>query len=75
MTRLPNDQSTEISIPTNLFKALERKIEGTNFHSVSDYVTYLLNDVVRDIEKSQKEALSEEDEKSVQDRLRALGYV
>ena len=67
---------TQVSIPTRLFRALGKKIEGTSFHSVSDYVTYLLQDVLLETEKSsQKEAFSEEDEQRVKGRLRALGYI
>jgi len=72
---LQNDEFTQISIPTSLFQTLGRKIEGTSFHSVSEYVIYLLKDVVREVEKPQKEGLSEEDEGKVQERLRALGYI
>jgi len=75
VSELQNDEFTQISIPTSLFETLSRKIEGTSFHSVSDYVIYLLKDVVREVEKLQKETLSEDDERKVQDRLRALGYI
>src|SRR5208283_4232841 len=75
VNELPDDEVTQISIPTSLYETLGRKIEGTSFHSVSDYVTHLLKDVVREVEKPQKETLSDDDERKVQDRLRALGYM
>ena len=67
---------TQVSIPTTLFKKLGSRIEGTSFHSVSDYVTYVLEDILRETEKSPpKESFSESDEERVKDRLRALGYI
>ena len=70
------NEFTQVSIPTTLFKKLGSRIEGTSFHSVSDYVTHVLEDVLRETEKSRpKESFSESDEERVKDRLRALGYI
>ena len=70
------NEFTQVSIPTTLFKKLGSRIEGTSFHSVSDYVTYVLEDILRETEKSHpKESFSESDEERVKDRLRALGYI
>ena len=70
------NEFTQVPIPTILFKKLGSKIEGTSFHSVSDYVTYVLEDIVRETEKSPpKEPFSASDEERVKDRLRALGYI
>ena len=62
----------EVSIPTSLFEKIEEKIEGTEFDSVSSYVTFVLNEILAEEEK---EHLSKEDEEKVKDRLRALGYI
>jgi len=66
----------QVSVPTSLFKKLQSKLEGTSFQSVSDYVIYVLENVLRETEKPvSKEAFSESDEERVKDRLRALGYI
>jgi len=70
------NEVTQVSIPTTLFRKLGSRIEGTSFHSVSDYVTYVLEDILRETEKATaKESFSESDEERVKDRLRALGYI
>ncbi|KXB05131.1 CopG family transcriptional regulator [candidate division MSBL1 archaeon SCGC-AAA261O19] len=65
-------KSKSVSIPPELFKKIEDRIEGTGFDSVSEYVTYVLREVV---EEEEEEEFSEEDEEKVKERLRALGYL
>lgn len=71
---------TTISIPKPLADKIKKRCEGTGFNSVSSYVTYVLRQVLSNMEqenenKGQKEAFSEEDEKKVKQRLRSLGYL
>ena len=66
---------TTISIPTQLAEKIKKRIEGTGFHSLSSYVTYVLREVISGIEDESEEAFSKEDEEKVKDRLRALGYL
>ena len=65
---------TTISIPTPLAEKIKKRIEGTGFHSLSSYVTYVLGEVLSGIEE-EEEAVSKEDEEKVKERLRALGYL
>jgi metal-responsive CopG/Arc/MetJ family transcriptional regulator len=37
---------TTVTIPTALYRQLEEMIRGTGFTSVSEYVTYVLREVV-----------------------------
>ncbi len=67
---------TTVSIPTQLYKNIKGRIEGTGFTSVSDYVTYVLREVLSSLEEEDKEEVfSEEEEEKVKERLRALGYL
>lgn len=66
---------TTVSIPTPLAEKIKKRIEGTGFHSLSSYVTYVLREVISGIEDESEEAFSKEDEEKVKDRLRALGYL
>jgi Arc/MetJ-type ribon-helix-helix transcriptional regulator len=67
---------TTISIPTPLAEKIKKRIEGTGFNSLSSYVTYVLREVISNVEEQdQDEAFSKEDEEKVKDRLRALGYL
>jgi len=67
---------TTISIPTPLAEKIKKRIQGTGFNSLSAYVTYVLREVISNIDEDDKEeAFSKEDEEKVKERLRALGYL
>ncbi|MGB9835770.1 MAG: CopG family transcriptional regulator [Candidatus Saccharicenans sp.] len=65
---------TNISIPTSLYKKIEEKIKGTEFNSVSSYVTKVLRESLLKEEES-KEVFSAEEEEKIKERLKALGYI
>ncbi|RLF58574.1 MAG: CopG family transcriptional regulator [Thermoplasmata archaeon] len=65
---------TTVSIPMTLAEKLKKKIEGTGFTSLSSYVTYVLRELVANMEEDD-EAFSKEDEERIKERLRALGYL
>ncbi len=52
-------------------------IEGSGFKSVSEFVTFVLRQVVADMEaeKLREEGLTEEEKKAILDRLKRLGYL
>lgn len=66
---------TTVSIPTPLADKIKKRIEGTGFTSLSSYVTYVLREVISNMEEEKEEAFSKEDEEKVKERLRALGYL
>lgn len=67
---------TTVSIPKTLYNRIRKLIEGSGFKSVSDYVTYVLREVVA-MHESEKyeEPFSEKDLEEIRKRLRALGYI
>ncbi len=68
---------TTVSIPVTLYERIRKLIEGTGFTSVSQFVTYVLREVVAEIEeeKLKSEAVSEEEKKTIIERLKRLGYI
>ncbi|MCE4620373.1 MAG: ribbon-helix-helix domain-containing protein [Desulfurococcales archaeon] len=67
---------TTVSIPVTLYNRIKRLIEGTGFTSVSQYVTYVLREVVAEHEQaSQEEPFTEEDKERIIEKLRKLGYI
>jgi len=65
---------TPVSIPTSLYKKIEEKIKGTEFSSVSSYVTKVLRESLAKNEEN-KEVFSPEEEEKIKERLKALGYI
>jgi len=63
-----------VELPESLVNRVESRIKGSKFASVSDYVTFVLREKLAE-EESPKTPFSEEEEKKIKDRLRALGYL
>ncbi|HDH40867.1 MAG TPA: CopG family transcriptional regulator [Candidatus Altiarchaeales archaeon] len=64
-----------VSIPMPLAEKIKERIKGTGFTSVSDYVTFVLREVLSGEEEEEREPFTKEDEEKVKERLRALGYL
>ncbi len=62
----------KITIPAPLYRKLEDRIKGSEFASVSDYVIFVLKELLAEEEGG---AMSGEDEAKIKERLRALGYM
>ncbi len=67
---------TTVSIPVSLYERIKDLIKDTGFKSVSDYVTYVLREIVamHEAERS-SEPFTEEDVERIKQKLKALGYL
>lgn len=69
----------KISIPKKLAENIKKKVKETDFNSVSDYVVYVLNQVVSEekieTDEKNKHAYSDEDEAAIKKNLKDLGYM
>jgi Arc/MetJ-type ribon-helix-helix transcriptional regulator len=63
-----------VKIPFELYKKIEERVKVTEFESVEEYVTFVLEEVVKE-EEPQEYTLSEKEEEKVKERLRGLGYL
>ncbi|MFH1789409.1 MAG: CopG family transcriptional regulator [Candidatus Altiarchaeota archaeon] len=61
---------TTVSIPIELAEKAKKQIKGTGFKNLSDYVAYLLREIV-----ASRRDWDEGDLEKVKERLRALGYL
>jgi metal-responsive CopG/Arc/MetJ family transcriptional regulator len=62
---------TSISLPTTLFKKIEKHIEGTGFPSVSGYVAFVMRTILSEGGNDKADYESE----MVKKRLKELGYL
>ncbi|HLC63396.1 MAG TPA: hypothetical protein VJJ21_03685 [Candidatus Nanoarchaeia archaeon] len=70
------DQKTaEIAIPRTVESFFSEKVKTTGFSSVSDYITYILRQVIANYEKKDEGTLSKEQREKVRENLRGLGYL
>ncbi len=67
---------TTVSIPVTLYNRIKELIKGTGFTSVSQYVTYVLREIIAAHEEAKYiEPFSEEDKKRIIEKLKKLGYL
>ena len=68
---------TTVSIPTTLHERIDTMISRKpGFKSVSDYVTYVLREIVAMHETEEvPDPFSSKDIQSIKERLKALGYI
>ncbi len=71
------DKTINIPLSEELIEKLENKIKETDFDSITDYILYLLKQVLEkegDVDKKEL-AYSKEEEEAVKKRLKELGYI
>ena len=64
-----------IKIPKPLYDKIGAVIDGAGYNSVTDFVVYVLRDIVSTHRGAETEAYSEEELDVVKDRHRSLGYI
>jgi len=67
-------ESKSIEVPESLYNRIEARIKGSNFKSVSEYVSFVLREKLVGEEES-THSFSKEEEEKIKARLRALGYL
>ena len=68
-----NPKYKTLSIPAPLHEKVTELIQGTGFHSVSAFVTFVLRQIVS--EEKKQEPFDREMEERIKERLRSLGYL
>jgi Arc/MetJ-type ribon-helix-helix transcriptional regulator len=64
-----------IKIPRALYNSLKKQIAGTGFNSVTDFIVYLLRDIVSSGRVEQDIALTQKEIDAIRKRLKSLGYL
>lgn len=68
-------EKVTLKIPRPLYNKIAEVIDGAGYNSVTDFVVYILRDLVASHELSDSESGTGEDMEKVKERLRALGYL
>ena len=72
--------ANNITLPDELIKKLEIKIKETDFNSIQDYITYVLNQLIssekaEEVSKEEEVAYTPEEEEELKKRLDEMGYI
>ena len=68
------EEKKAVFLPANIYKKIEERVNTTEFNSVEEYITFVLEEVLKD-EQEEKKTFSKEEEEEVKKRLKALGYL
>jgi len=71
---LGDQEKVTIKIPRPLYNKLKIILEGSGYNSVTDFVVYVLRDLVAS-SKPPEESMSKSDLDAIKQRLRNLGYL
>ncbi len=75
------DSKVTIKIPGPLYNRIAKIVAGSGFNSVTDFVVYVLRDLVSTkseaefLKKIEDASLSKEEIEAIRKRLRSLGYL
>ena len=87
MSKQPADGQVTLKIPRPLYEQLKQVIEGSGFHSVTEFAVYVLRDLVSHHgagalpsrapvqAETDVEALSPAEIEAIRKRLESLGYL
>jgi len=67
------EEKKAVLLPAELYSQVLERVEATDFGSVDEYITFVLEEVLK--EGGKEEAFSKEEEEEVKKRLKALGYL
>lgn len=81
-----SDDKTNLQIPSALASRIQKRLAKSDFKSIDEYASYILDQVLSELEageahdekQTQNEGtsvFSKEDQESVEQRLRDLGYL
>ncbi len=67
----------KVSLKKALVKKLHRRLKETEFKTLSEYVNFILDEVINSLEEQENEdtGYTEEEEEKVKQRLKDLGYI
>lgn len=68
-------ESKAVFLSAELYGRIDERVKATGFGSVDEYVTFVLEEVLKEEGEEEERAFSKEDEEEVKKRLRALGYL
>ena len=64
-----------IKIPKELYQTLGQMIQGTGFSSVTEFIVFVMRNLASSGELKGEDRLTEEEVRTIKERLRRLGYL
>lgn len=68
-------EKVTIKIPRPLYTKVQQLIDGSGFNSATDFIVYVLRDVLSEAGRENHDEFSPEELTAVKQRLKSLGYL
>jgi len=81
LQKRPADRKVTIKIPGTLYNRLSETIAGSGFNSVTDFIVYVLRDLVstkgqiKETKQADDSSLTADEIEAIRKRLKSLGYL
>lgn len=69
------NEKVTIKIPRPLYAKIQQLIDGSGFNSPTDFIVYVLRDVISVSGREEQEEFSQEELHAMKQKLRNLGYL
>jgi len=69
------NRKATIKIPKVLYDSIKKQIEGTGFSSVTDFIVFVMRDIVSTGNLHDDATLTKQEIDQVRERLKGLGYL
>lgn len=70
-----HEEVTAVEIPEYLADRIEARVPKTDFESIGEYITFVMEEVLASVEAAETEDFEAVDEAEVERRLKSLGYL
>ena len=64
-----------VKIPRPLYRRIQQVIEDTGFSSPTDFIVYVLRDLMSEVESKEEKEFSPEELQAITQKLKNLGYL
>ena len=69
------ESKVTIKIPRPLYRKIQQVVEGSGFDSPTDFIVYVLRDLMGETDADQPKEFTQEELDDVKRKLRNLGYL
>jgi len=69
------ESKVTVKIPRPLYRKIQQVVEGSGFNSPTDFIVYVLRDLMGEAEEHHEQELSTEELDDVKRKLKNLGYL
>ena len=73
--RAVRETKVTVKIPRPLYRRIQQVVEGSGFNSPTDFIVYVLRDLMGEAEQDTKHEFSQDELEDVKRKLKNLGYL